>query len=120
MKAEYVAGNTSWSELSFEIFFCKSVETVFRNQFHFHQRYPLSLPKNVALKQDQLELYSFQFSHESHRKMHYLNAYFKDLCHVLWSCSLGIKCPHSSWGRENKGFPFSHPSKLQKFRRSFM
>lgn len=45
--------------------FGKSVETVFRNQFNFHLRSPLSLPENDVLKQDQLHLYSCQFSHES-------------------------------------------------------
>lgn len=47
--------------------FGKSVETVFRNQFNFHLRSPLSLPENDVLKQDQLHLYSCQFSHESQR-----------------------------------------------------
>lgn len=115
MKAEYMAGNTTLSELNFVIFFHKSVEPIFRNQFHFHQRYRLSLPKHVALKQDQLELYSFQYSNESHRKTHYLKPYFKALCHVLWSCILSIECRVHLGEEKTEGFPSSTLESYKNF-----
>lgn len=119
MKEEYVAGNTCWSELSFERFLLSLLKLSLGTNFILITCIP-SLCQNVALKQDQLELFGFQFSHGTHRKICYLNPCFRDLCHVLWSCSLDIECCHSSWGRENRGFPFSHPRNLYKCHRSFM
>lgn len=81
MKAEDVAGNTSWSELNFERFFDKLAETDFGNQMMF---------LSEVSSQGQAELYSFQFPHESQRKMPYLNLNLKGHRYVLWGCNLDI------------------------------